>query len=595
MIKNLFLFCKKKYIIFCFLIFTTVLAITLSVKFHETKKQQDKYFKENQSAAIKKIIKKGETYFDPGKYDSAFYYFNKAKSLCNPKEDFADDYVESLVCITDVQQRYGNFYGAETTLTEAIPYLEKTKNPRHAINVYALMAHNYFSTYDYENALLYQRKALKRAISTFRKADIITDIAFIYIQQKKYKEAINLLKPIAKHKIRDKVNPPNTDVQYSAVLYNLGLCYLRIGDNKDLAFDCFNRSLELTIKTNNDYELVANYYSLYLYYKKYNNPELATINIQKAYDCAKRTKATIYEIDMLGHLIKNDDVNKARKHFDNYLTITDSVNISRKRAKNQFANIIYDSNKDKEENFELKSQKTTKELQLQRQKNRSYISYVIISLSLFILLFLIFYITTKGKQEKNDVIFKSEMRISHKLHNELNLDAYQTLVFVQDNDLENKENKEKLLNSLNNIYSKTRNISRENSKIPTDDRFNLVLKEMISEYKTEDVNIILNGFDIIQWNTIDKNKKIILYRILQELLFNMKKSNCTSLVSIIIKQIDKKIAIQYTDNSSEISSENIILEKRLQNVENRIKTIKGTLNFDTSLEKAFKISFTFPI
>lgn len=298
---------------------------------------------------------------------------------------------------------------------------------------------------------------------------------------------------------------------------------------------------------------------------------------------------------MLGYLIRADNVNNSRKHFNNFLTLSDSINISRKKAKNQFANLIYGSKKDKEENLELKNQKAGKELQLQKQKNRSYISYVVISLSLFLILFLIFHITSKGKREKNDAIFKSEMRISNKLDNELNLYIYQTLLFVQDKDLEDTENKEKLVNSLNDIYSKTRNISRENSKIPTDDRYIFVLKEMISEYKTEDVNIILNGFDTISWNTIDKNKKIILYRILQELLFNMKKSNSSSLVSIIAKKTDKKIAIQYTDNSNEISIENNILEKRLQNVENRIKTIKGTLNFDTSLEKAFKINFSFPI
>ncbi|NWL03424.1 hypothetical protein DM790_21575 [Flavobacterium collinsii] len=39
----------------------------------------------------------------------------------------------------------------------------------------------------------------------------------------------------------------------------------------------------------------------------------------------------------------------------------------------------------------------------------------------------------------------------------------------------------------------------------------------------------------------------------------------------------------------------LILEKRLQNVENRIKTTKGTINFDKSLQRVFKLSFTFPI
>ncbi|WP_289662624.1 ATP-binding protein [Flavobacterium panacagri] len=562
---------------------------------YKEKKQQQILFKENRSAAIQKLILKGDALLDPGKYDSALFYFKKAASLCNPKADYPDDYVQSLTNIADVQQRFGDFYEAENTLTKTLPYLEKTTKAKNPVNAYALMAHNYFSIYDYDTALLYQRKAYKKAISSFRKSDILTHIAFIYIQQKKYKLAISILRPLARHKIRDKIDPPNTDVQYAALLYNLGLCYLRIGDHKELAFDCFNKSLELTIKTNNDYELIANYFSLYIFYKKYNNPELAKINAQKAYECAKRTKSTIYEIDMLANLIKADDVKNSRKHFETYLALNDSVIRSRKKAKNQFATIIYDSNKDKEENFELKNQKTQKELQLQRQKNRSYISYVVISISLLVLLFLIFYITTKGKREKNDAIFKSEMRISQKLHDELNSNIYHTLLFVHDNNLENKENKEILLSDLNSIYSKTRNISRENSKIPTDTRYILALKEMISEYKSHDTNIILNGFDLISWDSIDKNKKIILYRILQELLYYMKKDNNSNIVSIVLKLKDKKLNVLYVENSSEFASNQIILEKRLQNVENRIKTIKGTINFDTTLEKAFKINFTFPI
>jgi hypothetical protein len=51
----------------------------------------------------------------------------------------------------------------------------------------------------------------------------------------------------------------------------------------------------------------------------------------------------------------------------------------------------------------------------------------------------------------------------------------------------------------------------------------------------------------------------------------------------------------YADNGTNISLKTTILEKRLQNVENRIKTIKGTLNFDPYSENGFKVNFKFPI
>ncbi|UWY28358.1 hypothetical protein N4T20_00185 [Flavobacterium sp. TR2] len=595
MIKNLLRFFQKKIILFCLLIICVILAALFFVQFSETKKQQKKLPKIDLSIKIKKTLEKAHVFFDAGKYDSAYFYFNKTQLLCDPKEDYADEYVGSLNYMVEILQRYGNFYEAETNLIKAFPYLEKTSSKKYAINAYTFMAFNYFYTYNNEKALYYHRKALKTAISTFRKARILSEIAFVYVQQKKFQEAKDILEPISKYKIVDKVTPSNTNIVRSGMLYNLALAYIGLGNHKEQALKCLDESLELTIPYNNDFELIANYFGYYLYYSKYYNPELKKFYAEQSYHAAKRAKSAGNEIDRLADLLEMDKAENAKKYWKIYTRKNDSLYLSRKTAKNQFADVIYDSKKDKEENFELKNQKAERELQLQRQKNRSYISYVVISLSLFIILFLIFYITTKGKREKNDIMLKSEMRISQKLHSELNSNIYETLLFIQDYNLEDKCNKEKLLNSLNSIYSKTRNISRENSKVLTDDRYVGALKEMISEYKTQNVNIILNGFDSIPWNKIDKNKKIILYRILQELLFHMKKSNSSSLVSIITKEIDKNLVIYYTDNSNEITSENSILEKRLQNVENRIETIKGTINFDANSESGFKISFKLPI
>lgn len=595
MIKNLFRFLQKHSIAFCLLILSIVLAISFSMQFYETKEQQIKHIKKDHSAEIKKIIEKANASWIAGKNDSALFYFNKAQARCTPKEDYADDYVYSITNIADIQQRLGNFYEAETTLTKTFPYLEKTSQPKFSINVYSLMANNYTRTYDNENGLVYQRKALKKAVSTFRKAAILSDIGFIYLQQKRYKEAIDLLEPLTKRRIVDRIDPKYTDIQRSAILYNLGLCYLRIGNHKEAALDCFNESLELTLKTKDDYELIANYFSLYSYYKTYPNPQLKKIYAQKAYDCAKRENASTYEINMLANLIEADDAENSKKHWKVYIKMLDSTLISRKKAQNQFSNIIYDSNKDKVENLELRNKKAENDLQLERQKNRSTISYVVITFSVFLVLFLSFYMASKGKKEKNDAINESELRISKKLHDELANDVYQTLSFAASTDMRNSDNKEKLLSNLDQIYYKARNISKENSLIKTNEEYLEVLKEMISGYKTTNVNILLNGFDSLDWNKLDRSKKIILYRVIQELFENMKKHSYASLVSFTIKIHDKNLIATYIDNGNWTKNNRLILKNGLQNVENRIKTINGRITFVNNLEKGFKASFNFPI
>jgi hypothetical protein len=46
-------------------------------------------------------------------------------------------------------------------------------------------------------------------------------------------------------------------------------------------------------------------------------------------------------------------------------------------------------------------------------------------------------------------------------------------------------------------------------------------KEMMTDFNTHEVNVIANGLEAINWSTLD-NVKIILYRVIQELLVNMK-------------------------------------------------------------------------
>ncbi|WP_431242768.1 hypothetical protein ACQ9BO_23975 [Flavobacterium sp. P21] len=360
------------------------------------------HIKKDRTAEIEQMHKKAFAFFDSGKFDSAFFYFNKTQLLCEPKEDYADYYVGSLNHMVEIQQRHGNYYEAEATLIKAFPYLEKTTNGKYAINAYTFMAYNYLYTYDYEKALYYHKKALKKAISTFRKARILSEIAFVYMHQEKYQEAINILESLARvrNKIEDKITPSNTIPQRATILYNLGLSYLYLGNHKEEAFKCFNESLKLTLTLNDDYELVGNYHAFYKYYKKYNNPELKKINAEKAYYCAKRAKATTYEINMLAQFIEADNAENSRKHWKIYSRKVDSLIVSRKKAKNQFADAIYNSKKDREENLELKTQKAEKELQLERQKNRNIILYISIVFVLSAFLFYSFIFPKKARKKK---------------------------------------------------------------------------------------------------------------------------------------------------------------------------------------------------
>jgi hypothetical protein len=126
----------------------------------------------------------------------------------------------------------------------------------------------------------------------------------------------------------------------------------------------------------------------------------------------------------------------------------------------------------------------------------------------------------KNKREKSKATYATEILISKK-HDELANDVYQTMAFAETQDLSTTRNKEILLSNLDTIYSRTRNISKENISVETGPAFLSDFKEMMTDFNTHEVNVIANGLDAINWSTLDSNIKIILYRY-PRLLVNMK-------------------------------------------------------------------------
>ncbi|WP_123774078.1 tetratricopeptide repeat-containing sensor histidine kinase [[Flexibacter] sp. ATCC 35103] len=492
----------------------------------------------------------------------------------------------------NIKYLQGDFINSEAILTKTLPYLKKIKKPRYAWYVYVLLGDNYYSTDDYSNSLLYYKKALNLKQSNFKKTKVLIYIAAVYIEQKKYEKAELILLVLSKKKdiyLKDK---KLNDSEYARILYHLGLSYLRQG--KLEAIDYFNRTLKIQLESEDYDALIETYKSTALFYQNINLKKSKQY-AKEAYKISLKKNAISNKIVSLKLLIETSEGAELKKYSQEYLKLHDSFNTAKLKAKNQFARIKYDYNREQEENLQLKAQTIDNELQLERQKNRNFVLYIIISLILSLLTFLYFYLKLKGKKQKNDAIFESDRRISKHLSDELTNDVYQTLTYAENCDFQKDENKEKLLSDLDTIYSRTRNISKEHSLISTDKNYEIALKEMISGFKTPELNIILNGFDLISWDNIEKNKKIILYRVLQELFANMKKHSQATLVSINIKIIDKNLTIIFNDNGVRTKNSTPNFKNGLQNVENRIKTINGNIIFDKNSEKGFRISFSFPL
>ncbi|OXB07969.1 tetratricopeptide repeat-containing sensor histidine kinase [Flavobacterium pectinovorum] len=535
---------------------------------------------------IDSLINKADQFDKEEKFNNAFHYYNQTKLNANQKTDI-EKIAFSLLKMSEIQQNNGDYIGSETTATEAIPYIIKANNLDYTWTIYRILGINYFFTYDFENSILYYQKAYQLNTDKKRKIAMKNNIALVYREQKKYKPAIQIFKTILnEEEIR------NNPTLFSKALDNLGYCYTL--DSNPIAIDFLNQALQIRLKQKDALGLGMSYKHLSQFYKN-SNPELYKKYAKLAYE--KYTKANCIDdrLKSLELIIKYSNGAELKKNSITYIELVDSISIVRQKAKNEFARIKYDSKKEKDENLELKANKTENELQLERQKNRNIVSYIIIAFSLFLILILYFYMTARATKDKIEATYQSETHISKKLHDELANDIYHTMAFAENKNLSVTENKEQLLNHLDAIYLRTRDISKENSPVITDENYVFYLKEMISGFDTTHTNLLINGLDFISWNDIERNKKITVYRVLQELLVNMKKHSNATLVGITFKTVDKNIFINYIDNGKGANIDDITFKNGLHNVEQRVLNIKGQIDIDSAPQKGFKVFLKFTI
>jgi two-component sensor histidine kinase len=550
------------------------------------KKEKQNIAKPKINTHYSKYLTLAENYFKNKKNDSAFYYYNKIKATSDASID-NEKIIYSLLKMAIIQQNEGDYSSSETTATETIALFQKDINPAYKCAVFNLLGINYENLYDYKNAISYYNQAYNEADTPLQKVVLKNNIAVVYMDKEEYQRAIQILSSVLLNRAI-----PNGAESIARALDNLGYCYFKIGNPKSLGY--MTESLKIRKDIKDDFGIMASYIHFSEFYKE-GNTEKSDHYARLAYGKATAINSINIRLKSLALLIENSIGDRSKKFSMLHLRLTDSINKVRQKAKNQFAKMKYDTKIEKEENLKLKAQKAENALQLEQQKNRNQLLAFVVGITILISIFIAHFLIAENKREKIKTSYTTEIRIAKKLHDELANDVYHTMAFAETQDLSNSQNKEKLLSNLDTIYSRTRNISKENSTIAEGPLFISNLKDMMSGFNNNEVNILTKGIDTVNWTTLENNKKITVYRVLQELLVNMKKHSQCTLVIVTFEKKENKLHIDYSDNGVGASFDEKTSRNGLQNVENRIQAIKGTATFDTKSDKGFKVSFIFPI
>lgn len=542
-----------------------------------SKKLVNLSLKENDSTAIANYTATMAYYYNQNNQkDSAYYFYNLIK---NKYSKFNDSITngKNLLSLAIIQSDFGDYNASDYSATQALEYLSN-KAANYSASVYNCLAINSRNQFDYHEALYYYSLALEESTVNSDKIVINNNIANTYRSLKEYDKSIKILNNLRK-------DTTISHIHKARIIDNLA--YTKwLANNKAAVLPDLLNALAIRKTENDIYGSIASYAHLSEYYTKLN-PELALSHASSMYNAANLQNSPKDKLEALQKLIALSNASKTKEYYNAYVRINDSLNNAEQMAKNKFAKIKYNSEKNREENLSLKIITSAKEVELEKEKNRNLIGAVSSSTVVFGLLIFGYFRKQKYKLEKLQEVYKTETRIAKKIHDEVANDLVDIMNKIQ----YTEEPKELLLDNLEKVYLLTRNISHQSNTIETGNKFVASLKSLLTSFNNSTTTIILKNIHEVQLETMTKDKQIEIYRVLQELMVNMQKHSEASLVAISFKNIKNQCFINYSDNG--VGFDNLTLKSGLKNVETRIKSINGIINFETALNNGFKAFISF--
>jgi len=479
--------------------------------------------------------------------------------------------ITDLRMIAESQLKMGLYHESEDAAIEALQLLDNLKHKDTLIRArYGLLNHLgviYGSLNDYHKAIEVYQEALKITDKQKDSITIINNIGNIYFDLKEYDLAMGQFKMIYT-KTLNHSNP----LQKARILNNLGAVQSKL-DLPD-ALKNLNKSLAIRKKEENSMGTYLTYKNLFHYYNDRNEKRKAQLFADSAYNVIIKTNNKPHIQDALAlHTALSED-----SKIIEYKRLTDSIHKAEQYVRNE-----YSFNKYRYDKQEKIAQENKLHEEIEKRLKTRYQA-----LAAFILLLLIssyFIFKARNKKEKLEQIYITETRISKKIHDEVANDVYQIMTKLQSSTGDTDD----ILDDIEEIYHKTRDISKENAAIDMDEGFAEMLTHLLVAYKNNEIAVITKNLTKINWDKTTSIKKTTIYRVLQELMTNMRKHSKASIVILTFSQEKNKIHIKYQDNGVGCA-----LKKQmgLQNAENRIASINGSIIFDTEINKGFKVKIT---
>ncbi|WP_370424644.1 tetratricopeptide repeat-containing sensor histidine kinase [Tenacibaculum dicentrarchi] len=570
------------------------LGITFSknklLKHYSVKKDSFSLAKAYHFAALNNKIKNN--------LDSTFYYYHKSKNISIALKDSAE-IGRRLLSMAILQVKELDFLGCEITTVEGLKYIEPLKKYRILISLYQTLGNTLASLKRPKEARIYYYKAqnIVKYNKVKRKRErnylnLLNNIGMTYKDEGNYEKATYLF--------QEGLNTDSLEIKYpknyQSFLGNLSSIYFLQGDTKK-AIEGYKIVLESRKKLKNAYAESFSHTFLAEAYIKNKNYTLAEKHANIGLKLARKTRNNKKVLECLKLLSDLNKGQKAKKYLEQYIQLNDSLFEKERRLKNQFAKIRYETDKKEKENTFLKTENKSKQLEIVYHKQQRTIGRLVAATGLLLFISsVLFYFYRKRKllyQAQLEIITAREderQQIAKSLHDEVAGDL---------SSLHQKLKKSNLLEEakkLNAVKENVRNLSHQLSSIS----FNKVsfkdqIINLVSDYFEINFRISVTGLKEHNWQELNNAINRLLYLSVRETIQNCKKHAKASKVIITFAIYKNHVFLQIKDNG--IGFDANINKKGigLQNLQERIEELNGTLQIKSEVGTGTLTSIQIPL
>jgi len=516
-------------------------------------------------------------YKDANEIDSSFLYFYKAKDFSiQHKDNFV--VAKCLANLAIIQETKGDYFGSQETALSALDYFNVKDSSQYqylSIN-YNTLGITASKLNNFTKAIEFYEKAIKYTTTLDDKLIYQNNLANNYVKVKNYKKAVRIFhETLEEDTLKDK--------NYSRTLTNLAKTKWAQNPNYNPITE-FEIALKIRLKEKDNWGLNSSYSHLADYYTK-NNQDSALSYARKMYEVSRKIESPDDQIEALQKLISLENLQKSKQYFQVYQKLNDSLQTARNKAKNQFALIRYETEKNKADFLKAKAESAARQ-------NKIIIRNIALIAAFITLVGFYIYLQKRQKrlqQEKLLEVKNTELKYSKKVHDVVANGLYHTMIEIQN---QPELDKEKILNRIEKMYEESRDIAQD--EIIEKDFYSRFYK-MMNSYSSNDQRILPVGYKDNIWENLSDNAQSELYYIIREILVNMKKHSKAKLASLKFEKSQDNLTIRYTDNGIGISNLESKKGTGLRNTENRIDSINGDIIFEQNPRGGLIIQITVPI